>query len=130
MARHPSRVRSAVASLNERSPDAHWVFVSTINVYSDEATPGGRPDTLPLHDPIHTDEDPSSAPEVYGAMKVACEQVVQEGAASSTIVRPSLVVGPGDPSGRFTYWPWRLSEATEPVLAPDTRPSRAGHRRA
>ncbi len=114
VARHPSRVRSAVAAF----PDAHWVFVSTINVYSDEATPGGRPDTLPLHDPIHTDEDPMSAPEVYGAMKVACEQAVQEGAATSTVVRPGLIVGPGDPSGRYTYWPWRLSEATETVLAP------------
>ena len=107
VARHPSRVRSAVAAF----PDAHWVFVSTINVYSDESTPGGRPDTLPLHEPIHTDEDPASGSEVYGAMKVGCEQAVQEGASSWTVVRPGLIVGPGDPSGRYTYWPWRLSEA-------------------
>ncbi len=118
VARHPSRVRAAVGAF----PDAHWVFVSTISVYSDEATPGGRPDTLPVHDPIHTDEDPMSAPEVYGAMKVACEQAVQEGVASSTVVRPGLIVGPGDPSGRYTYWPWRLGEGpatvSDPVLAP------------
>ena len=122
VARHPSRVRSAVVAQNEQSPDAHWVFVSTISVYSDEATPGGRPDTLPLHEPIHTDEDPMSAPEVYGGMKVACEQAVLEGAASVTVVRPGLIVGPGDPSGRYTYWPGRLSEPLAPdsarVLAP------------
>lgn len=116
VARHPSRVRSAVAA----SPSAHWVFVSTINVYSDESERGGRPDTLPLHDPIHTDEDPSSGSEVYGAMKVACEQIVQEGTVSSTVVRPGLIVGPGDPSGRYTYWPARLADAAtgDDVLAP------------
>ncbi|MDQ4051916.1 MAG: NAD-dependent epimerase/dehydratase family protein [Actinomycetota bacterium] len=116
VARHPSRVRSAVTAF----PGAHWVFVSTINVYSDESTPGGRPDTLPLHEPIATDEDPSSGSEVYGAMKVACEQIVQEGAVSATVVRPGLIVGPGDPSGRYTYWPDRLAEttSTDQVLAP------------
>ncbi len=114
VARHPSRVRSAVAAF----PEAHWVFVSSISVYSDEATPGGRPDNLPLHQPIFTDDDPMSGADVYGAMKVGCEQAVQAGASSATVVRPGLIVGPGDPSGRYTYWPWRLSEAGEGVLAP------------
>jgi 2'-hydroxyisoflavone reductase len=116
VARHPSRLRSAVGAF----PSAHWVFVSTINVYSDESTPGGRPGTLALHEPIRTDEDPSSGPEVYGAMKVACEQIVQNGAVSATVVRPGLIVGPGDPSGRYTYWPWRFDNAADgdEVLAP------------
>jgi nucleoside-diphosphate-sugar epimerase len=113
VARHPSYVRNAVAAL----PDAHWVFVSTINVYSDDTIPNGTPDTLPLHEPIHTDEDPMSAPETYGAMKVSCEQAVLEGAASAVVVRPGLIVGPGDPTGRFSYWPARLAEAGE-VIAP------------
>lgn len=39
VARKPSQVRKAVEAL----PEAHWVFVSTINVYADESTPGGRP---------------------------------------------------------------------------------------
>src|SRR3954447_6260376 len=39
VARHPSWVRTAVAAY----PDAHWVFVSTVNVYADDATPGGTP---------------------------------------------------------------------------------------
>ncbi len=114
VARHPSRVRSAVAAF----PEAHWVFVSTISVYSDETTPGGRPATLPLHEPLFTDEDPMLGAEVYGAMKVGCERAVQEGASSATVVRPGLIVGPGDPSGRYTYWPWRFSEAGDRVLAP------------
>lgn len=113
VARHPSWVRSAVAAV----PEAHWVFVSTCNVYPDTGTPGGGVATLPVHEPITTDEDPASAPEVYGAMKVACEQLVQGGTASSTVIRPGLVVGPGDTSGRFTYWPKRLADGGA-VLAP------------
>lgn len=113
VARHPSRVRSAVAAL----PDAHWVFVSTINVYPDNGTPGGHPGNLALHDPIETDEDPASGPDVYGAMKVACEQIVTGGAAASMVIRPGLIVGPGDPSGRYSYWPARLADGGE-VLAP------------
>ena len=115
VARHPSWVRSAVAAF----PDAHWVFVSTINVYADESTPGGRPGTLPLREPIHEDVDLSQDMEAYGPMKVACEQVVREGAASAMVVRPGLIVGPGDPTGRFTYWPARLADADHrEVLAP------------
>lgn len=117
VARHPSWVRAAVSA----TAAAHWVFVSTINVYSDTATPGGRPGTLGLHEPLTSDADPAAGPEVYGAMKVACERAVQAAAATSTVVRPGLVVGPGDPSGRFTYWPARMARvrAGEPeVLAP------------
>lgn len=113
--RHPTRVRAAV----EAVPDAHWVFVSTINVYPDTDVPGGTPDTLALHEPVHTDDEASS-PEIYGAMKVGCEQAVRDRAASWTIVRPGLIIGPGDPSGRFSYWASRLGDADpgEEVLAP------------
>lgn len=118
VSRIPSQVRRAVAAF----PDAHWTFVSTINVYSDTATPGGTPATLPLLDPIETDEDPSSGPEVYGAMKVACENLIRSGAAAALVIRPGLIVGPGDPSGRFAYWPARFAQAAEdglPVLVPE-----------
>ncbi len=109
VARHPSWVRAGVAAY----PDAHWVFVSTINVYADAAVPGGRPGVTPLLDPIHTDEDISTGPEVYGAMKVGCEQLVAAGATSSMLVRPGLIVGPGDPSSRYSYWPERLADGGE-----------------
>jgi len=113
VARLPSHVRSAVAAV----PSAHWVFVSTINVYADDWTPGGRPGVTPLREPLDEDVDPASSPEAYGRMKVACEQIVRAGARSSTVVRPGLIVGPGDPTGRFTYWPRRLAAGGE-VLAP------------
>jgi 2'-hydroxyisoflavone reductase len=112
VSRCPSHVRRALAAV----PDAHWVFVSTVNVYADEATPGG-PGTLPLREPITEDVDLAEDPEAYGPMKVACEQLVRDGAASAAVVRPGLIVGPGDPSGRFSYWPQRLADGGE-VLAP------------
>ena len=118
VSRIPSHVRRAVTAF----PDAHWTFVSTINVYADTATPGGTPATLPLLDPIETDADPSSGPEAYGAMKVACESLVRSGASAALVIRPGLIVGPGDPSGRFTYWPARFAEAAAdglPVLVPE-----------
>ncbi|NYG54006.1 NAD-dependent epimerase/dehydratase family protein [Nocardioides perillae] len=117
VARRPSWVRAAVSAV----PAAHWVLVSTINVYPDTATPGGTPATLALRDPLTSDEDPADGPEAYGAMKVACEQTVQALTASASVVRPGLIVGPGDPSGRFTYWPARMARVAEgepEVLAP------------
>ena len=113
VARHPSWVRNAVAAY----ADAHWVFVSTVNVYADDATPGGTPATLPLVEAIEEDVDLKENPEAYGPMKVACERIVLDGAASAMVIRPGLIVGPEDPTGRFSYWPRRLAAGGE-VLAP------------
>lgn len=90
VAREPAHVRHALAAV----PDAHWVFVSTISVYADDSDPAG-PGAGRLHEPVGED---------YGPLKVACEDLVRAEAASATVVRPGLVVGPGDPSGRFAYW--------------------------
>ena len=112
VSRTPSHVRNAVAAW----PGAHWVFVSTINVYADNATPdpgtGG-----PLVEAIDEDRDLREAPEAYGPMKVSCERSVLDGAARAMVVRPGLIVGPGDPTGRYGYWPERLAEGGR-VLAP------------
>ncbi len=113
VARRPSWVRAAVAAV----PDAHWVFVSSISVYADHGTPGGGPGSTPLLDPVPEDRDLDTDPEAYGGMKVACEQEVQSRTASSTVVRPGLIVGPGDPTGRFSYWVERLADPGT-VLAP------------
>ncbi|GAB3246906.1 SDR family oxidoreductase [Nocardioides dilutus] len=113
VARHPSRVRSAVAAL----PGPHWIFVSTISVYADTAVPGGSPGVTPELEPITEDVDLREDMEAYGPMKVACERTVLDGASSALVIRPGLIIGPGDPSGRFTYWPLRLRDGGE-VLAP------------
>lgn len=107
VAKLPSHVRRAVAAL----PDAHWVFVSTVSVYADTSRPGGTVEDSATLEPVVEDLDPRSSPEAYGAMKVACEALVRDGAASATVVRPGLIVGPGDPTGRFTAWPVRAELA-------------------
>src|SRR5215212_8940766 len=111
--RRPSWVRAAVAAV----PHTHWVYVSSISVYADHATPGGGPGRMPLLDAVPEDRDLETEPEAYGGMKVACEQAVQAGVESCTVVRPGLIVGPGDPTGRFTYWVERLADGGT-VLAP------------
>jgi nucleoside-diphosphate-sugar epimerase len=112
VSRTPSHVRKAVAAW----PEAHWVFVSTINVYADNATPDPGTDG-PFVEAVDEDRDLSEDPEAYGPMKVSCENSVLAGAARSMAVRPGLIVGPGDPTGRYGYWPERLADGGR-VLAP------------
>ncbi len=107
--RLPSHARRALAAV----PGAHWVFVSTVSVYPDNSSTAMEP----LAEPITEDVDLAVDPEAYGGMKVACEQAVQELATSYAITRPGLIVGPGDPTGRFAYWPQRLARSGD-VLAP------------
>lgn len=112
VSRVPSHVRRALAVV----PEAHWVFVSTISVYADDADPAG-PGAGRLKEPISEDLDPMASVENYGGMKVACEQLVLDAVPGAAVVRPGLIVGPGDPSGRFAYWA-RRSAVTGEVLAP------------
>jgi len=111
VSRHPGQVRRAIAALRPRA--RHWTFVSTVSVYADNGTIGQRADTAPLKAPT-APEIEFSTEETYGAAKVACEQAVGAGAF---ICRAGLIVGPEDPTGRFTYWPTRLARGGE-VLAP------------
>ena len=55
--------------------------------------------------------------EAYGELKALCEDVVRERFPDAFVVRPGLIVGPWDPTGRFTYWPVRLADGGR-VLAP------------
>ncbi|HEX3056898.1 MAG TPA: NAD-dependent epimerase/dehydratase family protein [Gaiellaceae bacterium] len=93
----------------------HYVFVSTISVYSDTSQP--IDESSALFDP--PDPEPETFdPEQYGGLKVGSERVVlQVFGERSAIVRAGLIVGPHDPTERFTYWPRRLAEGGT-VLAP------------
>jgi 2'-hydroxyisoflavone reductase len=113
VSRHPGQVRRAVAALRQQS--GHWTFVSTVSVYADNRTPGQRADTAPLKAPTAPDIEQSTE-ETYGAAKLACEQAVGD---DGLICRAGLIVGPEDPTGRFSYWPARLARGGE-VLAPGT----------
>ena len=112
LARQPGQVRRAVRDLTTR----HWVFVSTANVYADQAA-RGQDESGTLLPPL--DAEAMTDPAEYGPAKVAGENLVR-GTASSTIARAGLIVGPGDVSGRLGYWPWRFArETAAPVVIPD-----------
>lgn len=108
--RHPGQVRRAIAALKPRA--GHWTFVSTVSVYADNSIPGQTPATATMLAPSPPEVEHSTS-ETYGPTKVACEQAVGEDAF---LCRPGLIVGPEDPTGRFTYWPLRLARGGE-ILA-------------
>jgi 2'-hydroxyisoflavone reductase len=92
-----------------------YLFVSSISVYRDDV-PAGSDETAPLQ----TMADPANEEirEHYGALKALCEQAAEAAMPGRTaVVRPGLIVGPGDPTDRFTYWPVRLARGGD-VLAP------------
>jgi len=93
----------------------HYVFVSTISVYADPSRPLLEGSLL-VEPPAQ--EPDSFEPDLYGACKVASERAVLAVFGSrGTVARPGLIVGPHDPTDRFTYWPRRLAEGGD-VLAP------------
>lgn len=110
----------------------HYLFVSTVGTYKawDGSWPaGGTGEDSPLA-PL---PEPKSEEvgKYYGPLKVLCEKEVQSAFGKrSVIVRPGLIVGPGDPTDRFTYWPVRIDKGgevlasgapTDPVLYIDAR---------
>jgi 2'-hydroxyisoflavone reductase len=114
VARRPSHARSAVATLG-RSTN-HWLYVSTVSVYADHRTPGQTEDA-PTLAPAGSDVDESDM-KWYGELKRACEVAVAEALPDRfLLLRPGLIVGPGDPSGRFAYWPHHALRARD-LLVP------------
>ena len=111
--RMPRVVRPA-AELLAGSID-HYTFVSSISAYGD-VFPVGLDESLPTADFAEgTDEDDLAN---YGACKAECERIVERlFLERSFIPRPGLIVGPHDPTDRFTYWPRRVAAGGE-VLAP------------
>jgi len=92
-----------------------YVFISTISVYAkmdvvnaDESSP-----VETIADPANEDVKAN-----YGALKALSEKAAEAAMPGRVAaIRPGLIIGPGDPTGRFTHWPTRLAEGGE-VLAP------------
>jgi 2'-hydroxyisoflavone reductase len=106
----PVQVDALIASLAEEP--GHYTFVSTLSVYA----------SFP---PSSFDEQSAvlASGEDYGALKARTEEMLLSGLPGrATIVRPGLIVGPHDPTGRFTYWVRRMDRGGR-VLVPG-RPDR------
>jgi 2'-hydroxyisoflavone reductase len=100
---------------------AHYTFISTGSVYADYSRPGIDEDA-----PVATvdDETTEDVGRHYGALKAMCERAA-EGALPGRVlsVRAGIIVGPHDPTGRFTYWVHRLARGGD-VVAPEPRGQR------
>lgn len=93
----------------------HYVFVSTISVYKDMSQYG-----IDEEAPVATveDEKTEDVSKYYGALKALSEKAAEAAMPGRVAtVRPGLIVGPGDHTDRFTYWPVRVARGGE-VLAP------------
>jgi 2'-hydroxyisoflavone reductase len=114
----PRVVRAGVDLLSGAAE--RYAFISTISVYPDFPAVAG----IDEESPVGTLSEPSSEDyrgADYGPLKALCEVEARRAFGDhALIIRPGLIVGPYDPTNRFTYWPERVSHGGE-TLAP-TRP--------
>lgn len=93
-----------------------YLIISSISVYADNSTPHADESAA-----VATLADPNVSEvtnETYGALKALCEQAAERAMPGrATVVRPGLIVGPGDTTDRFTYWPVRAARGGE-ILGP------------
>ncbi len=94
-----------------------YVFISSISAYA-----GFQKIGITESDPVGKLEDESVEEvtgETYGPLKALCEKTVEEIYSDrALIIRPGLIVGPFDPTDRFTYWPMRVKRGGD-MIAPD-----------
>ncbi|HUR77316.1 MAG TPA: NAD-dependent epimerase/dehydratase family protein [Acidimicrobiales bacterium] len=109
----PGHVRPVAELLRDRV--GHYNFISSVSVYVDVSRPGVDEDST-----VRTLADPTATEvtgETYGPLKVLCEEVVREVYGErACVVRPGLIVGPYDPSDRFTYWPRRFDLGGDAIV--------------
>jgi 2'-hydroxyisoflavone reductase len=111
----PRQVRELAAVLGNRG--GQHIFISSVSAYAFPVAPGYTEDA-----PLAELDDPATeevTDQTYGGLKVECERTVTElyGPESTTIIRPTYVIGPYDKTYRLTWWVERIA-AGGAVLAP------------
>jgi nucleoside-diphosphate-sugar epimerase len=111
-ATNPEWVRQSTELLRDAA--GQYLFTSSTGVYYPYLRRGvdeSVPPRLDADDP----KDPSAA---YGVRKAQCERLTRAAFGDrALVVRPTYIVGPGDTTDRFPYWPVRLARGGD-VLAP------------
>lgn len=112
----PGVVRQSVEALH--GAVGYYAFISSISVYRDFMPPG-----IDESYPVGTIDDPTVTEvdnNTYGPLKALCEQVVEEAFPGKALnVRAGLIIGPYDPTDRFTYWATRIQRGGD-FLAPES----------
>jgi 2'-hydroxyisoflavone reductase len=110
----PRQVRAVAAKLASRA--GHYHLVSSISAYADFAN-GGSDEAAPLASLVDPTVEVING-ETYGGLKALCEQAALTAFGERCLIsRPGLIVGPHDPTGRFTWWVQRLARGGD-LLAP------------
>src|SRR4051794_40619955 len=115
---YPYWVRNVAQYMKGRTK--HYTFISTQSVYSDDSVVNADESLVTTPMPPDVDPytlEPTARGRYYGALKTFSENLVKETYPNALIIRPGLIVGPLDPSDRFTYWPARIDKGGE-VMAP------------
>ena len=114
-ATNPEWVRQSTALL--RRSVGRYLFTSSTGVHYPYLTRG-----LDERAPVRTElADPKDGSAVFGVNKARCEGLVLDAFGDrGVVVRPTYIVGPGDTTDRFPYWPQRLARGGE-TLAPGRR---------
>ena len=106
---HPQIVRHSVKAL--KGSVGTYAFISSVSVYGEFSSIGITEQDQIRYTPPGEEGD-------YGTLKADCEKVLGELIPDHMlIVRPGLIVGPYDPTDRFTYWPARIASGGK-ILAP------------
>jgi len=111
-ATNPDWVKQSATLLQDAV--GRYLFTSSTGAYYPYLARGLDESTAP-----HLEvADPNDGSETYGVSKARCERTVTETfAARGVVVRPTYIVGPGDTTDRFPYWPVRFAQGGE-ILAP------------
>ena len=117
--------RTVAASAALLAPVIHqYVFISTISVYAEDAPAGADEDAA-----LAKVDDPKTEKvtgQTYGALKALCETAARDAKPEHvTVIRPGLIVGPGDPTDRFTYWPARIARGGRVLVPAPAKPREA-----
>ncbi|WP_223634091.1 NAD-dependent epimerase/dehydratase family protein [Planococcus sp. 4-30] len=96
----------------------HYTFISTISVYNDFTSGPVKESSSVFRENVKGDRVTS---DTYGPFKVMCEQLIKkETGDKALIIRPGIVIGPFDPTDRFTYWAMKLNDENT-VLIPGSK---------
>lgn len=115
----PRVVALSAQALKDRV--SHYTFISTLSVYPIQGAPqrDERAAVLPLVD--EAVEDVTG--ETYGPLKVGCEKAVEAAfPGRALLIRAGLIVGPWDPTNRFTYWVTRTARGGAAIAPPAQQP--------
>ncbi|WP_062462455.1 NAD-dependent epimerase/dehydratase family protein [Demequina soli] len=109
----PRHVREAAQAIAGRA--LHWTYVSSVAAYAPTRTVIAE--DAPLREPVEVDAVVDGSR--YDAAKVRCELDTVAAHGDALLLRAGVIVGPGDPTERFAYWPRRAALAGQgPMLVP------------